>query len=108
VTMSINGIRAGIFAVCSGLACCAAADQVQSPTAEGGVSQQQDSAVQTPAKVEVPMHMEEPMQGGMMKKGMMKYDVKQSAEKKDKKMKEMLEKEQESMPAMPAQTPGKQ
>jgi len=49
------------------------------------------------------MDLNEPMQGGMKKPGMMKYDVRRSAEQKDEQMKQRLEKEAESMPPMPAQ-----
>lgn len=102
----LKAMQAGIFAVCSGLAWCASADQVQTPAAAGDTpSRQRDFAVPAPVKVEKPMNMDEPMRGGMMKQGMMKYDVKKSAEKKDERMKEMLEKEAASMPPMPAQSP---
>jgi len=48
-----------------------------------------------------PMRMDEPMSGGMMKKGMKKGDVKKAAEGKEREMKEMLEKEEKSMPRDP-------
>lgn len=90
-----------MFMVCAGLAWSAVAGQEQPPVAADTPSQQRDAAGRAPAAVEMPMNMDEPMQGGMKKQGMMKDDVKKSAEKKDEKMKEMLEKEQESMPPMP-------
>ena len=58
-----------------------------------------------PTQVEKPMKMDEPMEGGMKKKGMMKKDVKQSAARKDEKMKEVLEQEEASMPPMPGHSP---
>ncbi len=109
MAISTKGICVSIFAACCSLAWCAFADQAPMPAAESNtISQQQDSVVKTPAEVEVPMDVNEPMQGGMMKKGMMKSDVKKSAEKKDEKMKERLKREEESMPPMPAKLPQKQ
>jgi hypothetical protein len=99
----LKGMRAGTFMVCAGFICCASADPAQRPAAEGDkATQRQNSAAQPPVQVEMPMNMDEPMQGGMMKKGMMKSDVKKSAEKHDEKLKERLEKEEESIPPMPA------
>lgn len=43
------------------------------------------------------MKMDEPMTSGMMKKGMMKGDVKNAADKKDKEMQPMMEQEEKSM-----------
>ncbi len=86
----LTGIRICAFAICSGLMAYAAAGDV--------MSQERDAAVQTPKEVKLPLKMDEPMQGGMKKKGMLKGDVKSSAEKKDKKMQEMLDKEEQSMP----------
>ena len=91
-----NIMRVRFIAVCIALAGPASADQAQ------------DAAAPAPVRIEKPMNMDEPMETGMMKKGMMKGDVSKSAENKDEKMKEMLEKEQETMPPMPAQTPQKQ
>ena len=65
----------------------------------------QQNAAQTPPQVKQPMDMDEPMHGGMMKKGMKTGDVKKSAEKHKKEMDRMLEREQQSMPPMPDQTP---
>ena len=97
-------VQVSIFAVCSSLVWSASANQDQAPVTEGATSQAQATTADAPMKVEKPMKMDEPMQGGMKKKGMMKGDVKKSAEKKDKKMSEMLEKEEESMPPMPTHT----
>jgi len=72
------------------------------------MSQQHDSVVKAPAEVEMPMDVNEPMQSRMMKKGMMKSDVRKSAEQKDEKMEERLKREEEAMPPMPAQLPQKQ
>ena len=94
-------IRACLFALCAGLAWPAFSGQEPMSAAADAVSKQGDSAGAAPAAVEMPMNRDEPMQGGMKKPGMMKDDVKKSAEKKDEKMKKMLEKEQESMPPMP-------
>lgn len=44
------------------------------------------------------MRMDEPMTTGMMKKGMMKGDVKSAADKKAKDMKPTVEQEEKSMP----------
>jgi len=82
------GMRTGVIAVCLGLAGHASADQTQAPAGTGQ-----------------PMNPDEPMEGGMMKPGMQKADVRKSAEKKAEQMKEMLEKEAESMPPMPEQAP---
>ncbi|MEJ2653638.1 MAG: hypothetical protein P8173_18190 [Gammaproteobacteria bacterium] len=98
-------IRSSFFAFCAGLAWPAFSGQQQVSATADAVSKQGDSAGGAPAAVEMPMNRDEPMQGGMKKPGMMKDDVKKSAEKKDKKMKEMLEKEQESMPPMPKHEP---
>jgi len=43
------------------------------------------------------MKMDEPMTTGMMKKGMMKGDVKSTADKKAKEMQPMMEQEERSM-----------
>ena len=43
------------------------------------------------------MKMNEPMTTGMMKKGMMKGDVKSAADKKSKEIKPMIKQEEESM-----------
>ena len=64
----------------------------------------QQNAAQTSPQVKQPMDMDEPMHGGMMKKGMKTGDVKKSAEKHKEKMDRMLEQEQQSMPPMPDQT----
>jgi hypothetical protein len=82
--------RICVFAICSGLMAYAATGAVISPA--------RDTAEQLPEEIKQPLNMDEPMQGGMKKKGMLKGDVKASAEKKDKKMQEMLEKEEQSMP----------
>jgi hypothetical protein len=88
--LMLTGTRICVFAICSGLMAYAAAGD--------GMSQARDAAVQPPEGVKQPLKMDEPMQGGMMKKGMLKGDVKASAEKKDKKMQEILDKEEQSMP----------
>lgn len=49
-----------------------------------------------------PMKMDEPMSGGMKKKGMKKGDVKKAAEEKEREMKDMIENEEKSMPQGPA------
>jgi hypothetical protein len=99
-------IRFMVFVACASLAWHASADQTRpSETAADDVPQQQDSDAQAPPEINNPVKMDEPMQGGMMKKGMMKGDVKESAAKKNKEMEKMLKKEEESMPPMPAQTP---
>jgi len=86
----LTGIRICAFAIFFGLMAYAAAGEV--------MTQARDAVVQSPEEVKQPLKMDEPMQGGMKKKGMLKGDVKASAEKKDKKMQEMLEKEEQSMP----------
>ena len=102
----LRGTRAWVFTLCSGMIWNAAAAQTQSPLPAGDTaSQRQDASTPGRAVVERPMDMDEPMDTGMMKKGMMKGDVKDSAEKHAKKMKEELEKEEGSMPSMPPQTP---
>ena len=99
-------IRVMALAACASFAWYASADQAQpSEKAAEELPQQRSTDVQTPVEIKNPMKMDEPMQGGMMKKGMMKGDVKESADKKNKEMEKMLEKEEESMPPMPAQTP---
>jgi len=98
-----NKLRVVAMMICICLAWCASADQSRSSAATGDArSQQRDAAELPPVQIEMPMNMDEPMEGGMMKKGMMKSDVKKSAEKKQKKMEEMLEKEEQSMPPIPA------
>ncbi len=59
----------------------------------------QQNAAQTPPQVKQPMDMDEPMHGGMMKKGMKTGDVKKSAEKHKEEMDRILHKEEESMPS---------
>ena len=86
----LTGIRIWVFAICSGLMTYAAAGDVM-PSAG-------DAAVQPSEQVKQSLNMDEPMQGGMKRKGMLKGDVKAAAQKKDKKMQEMLEKEEQSMP----------
>jgi len=66
--------------------------------ADDGMSPSRDAATQSREEVKQPLKMDEPMQGGMKKKGMLKGDVRASAEKKDKKLQEMLDKEEQSMP----------
>lgn len=44
------------------------------------------------------MKMDEPMTTGMMKKGMMKGDVKSAADRKAKVMQPLMEQEEKSMP----------
>lgn len=51
-----------------------------------------------PAKVKKPIKMDEPMPIGMKREGMMKGDVKKSAEKKEAEMKPMMEQEEQAMP----------
>lgn len=93
-----------IVAVCVGLAGAISADETQTPAANAEVPfRGHDLHERTPAEVEMPIHMDEPMQTGMKKKGMMKGDVKKSAEKHAEKMHKELEMEEESMPTMPAQ-----
>ena len=99
--MKYNRLRALSFTVCAALAWPVWADQDQSTATGDSASPPHDAAADVPMKVEMPMKMDEPMQGGMKKKGMMKGDVKKSAEKQDEKMREMLEKEEQSMPSMP-------
>jgi len=98
-------IRSCLFVICAGLACTAYSGQEQMSATANAASKQGDSTGGAPAAVEMPMNRDEPMQGGMKKPGMMKDDVKKSAEKKDEKMKKMLKKEQESMPPMPKNSP---
>ncbi|WP_040395804.1 hypothetical protein [Aromatoleum toluclasticum] len=47
------------------------------------------------------MKMDEPMETGMMKKGMMKGDVKKAADQKDRALQPMMEQEEKTMPAAP-------
>ena len=92
-------------AACAGLAWYASADQFQQSEASAeDMTQKGNIDTPSPVGIKKPMKMDEPMEGGMMKKGMMKGDVKESAEKKDEEMEEMLEKEEESMPSMPARS----
>lgn len=95
----VKGTRFTILAACASLVWCVAA-----ATAAEDMSQR-NSATPAPAESAAPMKMDEPMQGGMMKKGMTKGDVKESSDKKKKEMREMLEKEEKSMPPMPPETP---
>ena len=88
--LMLTATRSWVFVICSGLMTYAAAGDVMSSA--------RDAAVQPREEVTQPLNMDEPMQGGMKKKGMAKGDVKAAAQKKDKKMQEMLEKEQQSMP----------
>jgi hypothetical protein len=91
----LTGKRICVFAIFSGL--------MTHAVAGDAITQKQDAAVQSAEEVEQPLKMDEPMQGGMKKKGMLKGDVKTSAEKKDKKMQEILMKEEKSMPPKPQQ-----
>jgi flagellar basal body P-ring protein FlgI len=104
--LTLKGMRTWVFAVCSGLILMwnALADQTPAST-EDKMPQRQGASVPEGAVVEKPMSMDQPMDSGMMRKGMMKGDVKKSAEKHDKKMREELKKEGDSMPPMPARTP---
>ena len=86
----LTGTRIFVFTICSALLVHAAASDV--------MTQGRKAAIQSPEEVKQQMKMDEPMQGGMKKKGMLKGDVKASAEKKDKKMQEMLKKEEQAMP----------
>jgi hypothetical protein len=64
------------------------------------VSAQADDPV-SPAKApkhKARLRMEEPMSTGMMKKGMMKGDVKAAAAQKSRKMQPAMEQEEKSMP----------
>jgi hypothetical protein len=97
----LKGMRAAILALCLVLAGYGLFDQMRSSAAEDATLQSQRSAGQAPAQVVKPINMDEPMEGGMMKKGMMKSDVKKSAEKKEKEMEKMLKKEEQSMPSSP-------
>lgn len=95
-----------VFAVCLYINCDATAGQMQQHAAVGdSMSETQDGSRQAPAVVVNPIRTDEPMQGGMMKKGMMKGDVEKSADKHNKKMKEELHKEEKTMPPMPSVTP---
>lgn len=47
------------------------------------------------------MKMNEPMETGMMKKGMMKGDVKKAADQKDRTLQPMMEQQEKTMPAAP-------
>jgi len=88
--LMLTGTRICVFAICSSLMAYAAADDGMSPS--------RDAATHSREEVKQPLKMDEPMQGGMKKKGMLKGDVRASAEKKDKKLQEMLDKEEQSMP----------
>jgi hypothetical protein len=93
-----------VVVVCVGLAGPISADETQAPAAiTEAPPHNHDLHGRTPAEVEMPIHMDEPMQTEMMKKGMMKGDVKKSAEKHAEKMHKELEMEEESMPTIPAQ-----
>ena len=100
----VKGMRVGIFAAFMGVAGYGMTEQPWSSAAEDATRQPQGSAEKVPVQVVKPINMDEPMEGGMMKKGMMKSDVKKSAGKKEKKMDKMLEKEQRSMPLMPSRS----
>lgn len=53
----------------------------------------------SPPAAPVPkMQMDAPMQGGMMKEGMKKGDVKRAAARKGRAMKPVMEREEKSMP----------
>lgn len=96
------GFRKGIFTYCLGLAWYAIACQAHAADAAGDtMSSPQAINATGPGESGQIMNMEEPMEGGMMKPGMTKGDVRKSAEAKDKVMKEKLEGEAESMPSMP-------
>ena len=98
-----------ILAVCFCLNREATASQMQQHAAAGDtMSETNVGSQQAPAVVENPIRPDEPMQGGMMRKGMMKGDVEKSADKHNKKMKEELRKEEKSMPPMPSVTPRKE
>ena len=75
----------------------------------GGLIHAADAADRppTPPMPEHPgkMKMNEPMSTGMMKKGMMKGDVKRAAEKNTKAMQPMMEQEQAAMPDGKAKKP---
>ena len=101
----MRGLRPTIFMACSCFVWVASADQGTPPETPKDALSQQGSEIDAPTIIKMPMKMDEPMEGGMMQKGMMKGDVKASAEKKEKEMEELLKKEEESMPPMPAQTP---
>ena len=95
-----------ILAVCFCLNREATAGQMQQHAVAGDtMSEPQQSSRQAPAVVENPIKTDEPMQGGMMRKGMMKGDVEKSANKHNKKLKEELRKEEKTMPPMPSVTP---
>ena len=95
-----------ILAVCFCLNREATANQMQQHDAAGHtISEPQHGIRQEPAVVENPIRPDEPMQGGMMRKGMMKGDVEKSADKHNKKMKEELHKEEKTMPPLPSVTP---
>lgn len=94
-----------VFTVCGSLAWCVSAEEAQTTAVAGDMSsRQQEAPVHVPAQIKKPMNMDEPMQTGMMKKGMTKGDVKKSAETHAEKMKEVLKQEEESMPQTPART----
>ncbi len=100
----LQAMRTGVFAVCLGLAWHASADQAHMPAATGDATPPpRDAAV--PGDAGQAMNPNEPMQGGMKKQGMMKDDVRISAERKAAQMDELLKKEAASMPPMPAVTP---
>jgi hypothetical protein len=105
----LQGFKEGVFTVCLGLAWLAwqaSTGQAQEAKAAGDtMSPSHEYNATGPAETGQPMNPEEPMQGGMKKPGMMKGDVRKSAEAKDEVMKEKLEKEAESMPPMPGQIP---
>jgi hypothetical protein len=82
-----------------------AAQDKPPPVSTETPSQQPSGDMQPPVEVKNRMNMDEPMQGGMMKKGMKMGDVAKSAEKKDEEMKKRLEMEEKSMPPMPSLEP---
>jgi hypothetical protein len=98
----LQEMRTGVFAVCLGLAWHVSADQARMPAATGEATPPPPNAAGS-LEAGPAMNPNEPMQGGMKKPGMMKDDVRISAEKKAAQMDELLKKEAESMPPMPAQ-----
>lgn len=102
----LQGLREGVFMICLGLAWHASTGQALAADAAGDTMLPPHEYNATgPKETGRLMNPEEPMHGGMKKPGMMKGDVRKSAEAKDEVMKEKLEKEAESMPPMPGQMP---
>lgn len=97
----VQNLRKGVIAICLGLAW-----HAQTAAAAGDASSP-PQAFTAPGSAEIGqrMKLDEPMQGGMMKPGMVKGDVRKSAARKDEEMNETLEQEAESMPPMPEQKP---